>query len=294
MNQFPLGKISNTGVFKERLVYIDYIFNSAIRTNQYDTNNYQPMIKVAFLGRGDNFLDKMFTAEDGQFILTFVKNVLFDNELNIYKRSSYMIMREALLYVHFDTGIIFKDIFDYAHIESEETKQFLIFLYKDKLYENISEISSFDKDYKKSTKILARLNNTEIQNDMYYYNGFFGIYSCSKIGYYISDENIKYFHVTMFYKDVFGSIRDPYSFFMPLLQNPANIITVINTIPENIKPVISQSETGRKKKPKKQPKDTYLGLSLVGKIASASNLQNKKITVAWFLCEIMYPFFFAN
>lgn len=294
MNQFPMERIPPISIFKERLFYIDYIFNSAIKINQYDSNSYQPLIKVAFLGKGDTFLDRIFTAEDGEFILTFVKNVLFDSDLNIYKRSSYMIMREALSYVHFDTGIIFKDIFEYAQIEKEEVKQILIFSYEDKLYEDISEISSNDQNYKTKTKILIKSNGTEIKNDMYIYNRLFGIYSQSKIGYYISDDNIKYFHVTMFYKDVFGAIRDQYAFFMPLLQNPDNVIPLINTIPDNIKSVIQNTETGRKKKQKKQPKDNYLGMSLVGQIASASNLQNKKIIVAWYLCEIMYPFFFRN
>lgn len=281
-------------IYKNHLAYIDLLFNAALRNNQIDQSNYAPFIKVGFLGNANHYLDRMFCVEEGLVMLIFVRNVQFGTEPGEYKRSAYMIVRNKTKLIHFDTGIIFSDVFDYAHIEPQETVNNISFLYNGLIYTDIKQISSIDGDYKSKTKIAININGNELPNDMYYYcYGFRGDVT-SKIGYYIPDENFEYYHVIHHFPDNFGKISNPQIFFQSLLSDSNNIYNLLNFVFEdpNLGKHVQLTRTGKPKK--KIAANTYNGISLATYLSSETDHQAKKTAIGWFLCEILYQFFFFD
>lgn len=281
-------------VYKNHLPYIDFLFNAALRTNQIDQFNYSPLLKLAFLGNADHYLDRMFVIEEGQIILFLVRNVQFAQEPGEYRRSAYTILRSKTKLIHYDTGIIFSDIFDYAHIEPQETINYISFLYEGKIYTNITEISSIDPTYKLKTKIAININGNELPNDIYYYCCGFQSDIKQKIGYYIPDENLEYYHVIHSFPANFGKVSNQQMFFQNLLSNPNNVYNLLSFVFDdpNLGKPIALTRTGKPKK--KIAGNAYNGVSLATQLATETDSQAKKMIIGWFLCEILYPFFFYN
>lgn len=286
---YPLEKIGPVGTFKERLPYIDLFFNISIKTDQNDMVNYAPIIKVGFIGKGINFTDRMFVAEETEHMLIFVRNVTFDSEPGGYRRSVYIIPRKYIKYVHFDTGYVVSDMLDYSLVESEEVSKFIHFSYEDKIYERLSEIVNLDKNYKTKTKIIMKGTDQVMNFSLFDYIRDPASEARNKLGYFVPEDSIKYYHVMMFIGQKFGKLQNQYAIFSQLLEDRQNIYNNIYRL------VTSISDTGGtavKVTKKGIPKTDLISESLVSTITRDDTLQMKKIFVAWFLCEIMYPFFF--
>lgn len=281
-------------IYKNHLPYIDILFNISLKVHQNDQTNYSPFLKVGFFGNADHFLDRMFVVEDGPMIVVFVRNVQNESDVSSYKRSVYMIIRRKLKFIHFDSGIIFDDIFDYAHIENEEVNKYISFVYNGNVYKDIKEISNIDLDYKSKTKIYIDFNGMELQNDLYYYCYAFQGEISKKIGYYIPTENIEYYHVVHHFRSDFGKNPNQQLMFQNLLNDTNNFYTLINYIFEdpNFGKAPEFTRYGNIKK--KASKSTYNGVSLVTQLATKTDIQSKKMIIGWFICEILYQFFFYN
>lgn len=289
-----LDKVPPITIYKDRFQYLNLIFNLCLKKGQYDQANYSPTIKVAFLGKCNHYLDRMFVVEEAETMITMVKNVSAVTDSSIYKRSAYIMMREAFKFVHFDTGYIFDDLFEYAHIEHDEISKIISFYYEGSIYQNIKDISSKDVDYKSKTRVFLTSNNQEIGNNINFY-----IYNLSseisyKIGYYIPDNSIKYFHCMTHIPDKFGGFQDQMSAYNSLLTDPQNFLLLINNVLTDTKPQLSNLDEGDKKSKgkKKAPKNKFIGVSLVTKLSEWPTLQMKRITIGWFICEVLYQFFF--
>lgn len=291
------SKITPIPVYSQNLNIINMIFNTTLKVNQMDATNFSPTYKLGFLGNGQHYLDRMFTVEERNGMLFFVRNVQFGDEQNSYKRSVYTIPQNKTLYVHYTTGTLFKDLFDYAHLESSEVSNNVIFQYDNQFYNTINEISEKDpNDYKTKTRIFIKSTQNEIYNNMYIYGTYIDFQSQNKVGYYIPESSIEYYHTIYFLGKLFGVVDNnyKYQFFSDLSSNPNNIYNVINQVftdPRQIGGQILNKNGMPKKQPKKNP---YMGVSLMNKLASEINLQFKRFTIGWFLCEIMYPLFFAD
>lgn len=291
-----LEKISPVTVYKDRLQYLNLLFNLSLKSNPYDSVNYSPVIKLAFLGKGNHYLDRLFVVEETETMITMVKNVSTTTGDGVYKRSAYMMMRQAFKFVHFDTGSIISDLLEYAHLEVDEIAKHFYFWYEGKAYGNIIEISSRDTEYKSKVSIVLKSSNTVFENNinMYIYN--LGVETSFKIGYYIPDESILYFHVMVHMPDKFGGIPDIGSAINSLLADPNNFSVLINSVLSDISPQITtvNDENKKSKGKKKLPKNKFLGISLITKISETASLQMKRIFVGWFICEVLYQFFFYN
>lgn len=289
------SRISPIQIFVQNLHHINTLFNISLKQNQMEAGNYAPIFKLGFLGNGSHYLDRMFTIEERNGIIFFVRNVQFGDEKNEYRRSVYSIIKDKTLYVHYTTGILFKDLFDYAHIEPTEISETLYFYYNDKYYNTIKEISDQDPiNYKTKTIIVSKIKQIEIPNDMLIYGSFFGLTSQLKVGYYIPEENIPYYHVILFMGKQFGLVPNASHFFQSIANDPNGMYTVVNTVFLDPRQY-GQAKLNKSGNLKKQSKNNpYVGVNLINKLSSEKILQNKRFIVGWFLCEIMYQFFFSD
>lgn len=256
----------------QRLNYIDDIFNDSIAP-EIQNANFNPIIKVGFLDGYENIRQKMFVAEETKYMLIFVKNVDFvdtTNKQNKFKRSAYAIIRRKVKYIHFETRNIINDIFDYSFLEPNEISNNISFVYNNEYTtNNIYDIYNIDNNYKSKTRIFTN-DNQEIENDLYYYFTIFKNQIQYKLGYYVDDEAIKFFHVIMFISWNYGNIPNEEYVFNELM------ISKKRTIDEIIKTYYNDKGSR----------------SLISQIKSDEHLQLKKIFVACFLCETLYSFFF--
>lgn len=293
IGQIPFERVRPITIYKERLQYSNYLFNITLRNGQTDTNDYSPLIKVGFLGDCRHHLDRLFVSEETEHMVIMVKNVDANIEPGIYKRTAYIIVRSKLKYVHFDTGYIISDIFDYAHIEPLEVLNYICFSYEDVIYDNIVDISSKHPNYKTKTKIIVRSNGVELINNLFYYIYNFKNEIVFKLGYYIPESSIVNFHAMCHIPDKFGVLPNIIPAFEAILNNPSNIITLINSVLDGSKEYQNEdlNASGKKKK-KKQPKNKFVGVSLMAKLMDTNSLQMRKIFIGWFLCEVLYQFFF--
>lgn len=292
MSQIQYESVKPITIYKERLQYSNYLFNVALKSNQNDTNNYSPLIKVGFLGDCRHHLDRLFVVEETEPMVIMVKNVDARSEPGIYKRTAYIIVRSKLKYVHFDTGFIINDIFDYSHIEPLEISNYILFYYEDNFYDKIVDISSKDINYKTKTKIFVKNTGNELTNNLFYYIYNFGIQTVNKIGYYIPESSIPNFHVMCHIPYKFGKIPNIISTFDSILSNQSNIIVLINNVLDiSTEYHETLTITGKTKK-KKQPKNKFVGVSLIAKLMDTNSLQMKRIFIGWYLCEVLYQFFF--
>lgn len=266
-------------VYKDHLVYIDGIFNICLGEGN------SPIIKLGFLGNTNHILDRMFVIDDNEIMILFAKTVQFGTDEGEYRRSIYIMTRSKINLIHFDTKTVFGDLFDYSHIETSEISKNIIFVYNNTIYESISQISSIDPDYKSKTKIYDKTGNYELQNSIYQYSRIFPGEISKKIGYYVTDENIKYFHVIHFIPGMFGKIPNLQQFFNLLQSDYNNIQKLVFTIFED--PLGGITKKGKKKNP-------HIGVNLINRLTKDNDLQSKKMTIGWFLCEIMYSFIFLN
>lgn len=288
-----LNRVEPILVIKQTLPYIDMLFNLCLKINDMDGINYSPLIKLAFYNKCNHYLDRLFVVEETESMVIMVKNVSTGTEAGVYKRSAYIIMKKALKFVHFDKGYIFSDLFEYCHIEPEETSKHLYYRYQDRNYRTIEEISSIDKDYKTKTKILYLQNNNEVPNDINLYIKYLGNEIIFKVGYYIPDESIKFFHVMMHLPSRFGELENPITVFESILADPNNLKVLINTVLLDLNPTGQKIGVKSKKIKSNQPKNKYLGMSLVSQLFKESDsLQLKRIFIGWFMCEVLFSFFF--
>lgn len=297
-----LEKIHPVTVYQDRLIFLEYLFYYSLRINEYDTTNYSPSIKLAFIGNGNNILDRLFVVEETESMILMVKNVSVPpKNVSIknepYKRSAYIMMRQAFKFVHFDTGYIFNDLLDYCHIEPERISNYIYFVYEDNRYENIKDISSKDDKYKSKVRIFTN-NNMEITNNINFYIQYIGYSEIkSKIGYYISNESIKYFHVMSHLKENFGSLENIETSSPILISDPTKFLYLINTVLNTITSesvIIDDESRSRCKKQKKKVTKETIGFSLVTKLKEQESNQNKRIAIGWFICEVLYQFFFRS
>ena len=289
-----LERIQPITVYKERLQYLQMLFNISLKTNINDSNNYSPVIKLAFIGKGKHYLDRLFVVEETESMILMVKNVSNTTDLRIYKRSAYIMMRDAFKFVHFDTGYILNDLLDYCHVEPNEIIKYIYFIYNEKVFENINEISSNDTEYKSKVRILLKSNNLEIGNNINFYIYNLGIEISFTLGYYIPDNSIKYFHVMGHMPDKFGVLPDLQGTFSLLLSDPNNLFILANSILFDITPqtITINDENKKSKGKKKEPKNKFIGISLITKLSETESIQTKRIFIGWFICEVLYQFFF--
>jgi hypothetical protein len=294
LNKIILFIIKIMNIRSQNLDYIDYIFNNLIGT-EFQQNN-SPFIKVAFLGNSTDFSEKMFVADDSKNIITLVRNVRSGVKLDNIKRSVYMIIKIKLKYIHFSTGNIFSDIYDYAILESDETSKVIYFEYNGIKYDKIKDIIRYE-NYKDKTKIFFKQGDQQISNDMTNYliiMRHFGVI-VKNIGYYIPNESLKYFHVVQSVSSNFGKITNEREFFTKLLENPVvKINELINTElngskinQENCKDCGDEDDEGEDNGKRKTIK-----MSLKTKIDSTKIIQEKKILLALFFSEVLFNFYF--
>lgn len=268
----------------QNLQYIDLFFNKSISPEISVNNLYNPIIKVGFLGQIENIFDRMFVAEESKHMVIFVKNVT-SSTTGKNKRAVYIIIRRKLKYIHLFNGNIINDIFEYSWYEPEETKKNIYFQYNDERYESIADVYNIDNDFKSKTKIFTN-DDQEISSDLFDYFSLFRDEIQYKLVYYVEDDSINYFHVMMHISQNFGVIN--IDFFRILQLNPEE--TTNKIISSRMHNPDSKKKVSSSKKETSSSETEILSLSET--LASEKYLQTKKITVAWFLCEVMYNFFF--
>lgn len=254
-----LNYISPVNVRSDSLWYIDNLFNTCIKNNA----NNSPCILLGILKSGESPLEKMFVAEEKNHNVIFIRNV--EHESGIFRRSAYIIVRSKILFIHFATGFILRDIFDYCHVEHEQVKNVVCFFYEGLQYDNIADISSRDVNYKSKTHIFT-YDKREINSSIFNILPILGLRIFNNIGYYIPDESIKNFHVMAYFSKLFGQFDKSVNF-----NNIEKIISSVPTI---------------------GPPKIHLNTSLEIKLNSYNELQDKKIVIAWFLCEAMFNIFY--
>jgi hypothetical protein len=283
----------SVNINSQRLDVITKLFNITLSN---DLTNMAPFIKVGLIGNYSSIFDRFFTTEENKIMLTFVRNVKNTDDDDAYKRSAYMIVRKKTRLIHFRTGLIFDDVFDYAHIEQTELYNFGIsFYYNDKYYTNINDISSIDPEYKQKT-IICYLNNSNqivMENHIHTYCYLFGNFIDKKVGFYIPDENIEYLHVIHHFKSSFGLIADKNRCWAYLDNNDNNLNILINQ--NFINPATMKEIKYTKKGTVKNEKDidNFIHLNLISKIKSVNDYQIKRLIIGWFISEILYSYIFC-
>ena len=276
----------------ERLHYIEYIFNLCLYGALESPTAVSPAIKVGFIEKGSHVLERMFVVEDSAPMILFVINTPLKVKTTVFIRTAYIITRSKVNYIHISSGVIFKDLLDYCLLEPEETSTNLYFYHKDKVYTDINEIISKDPKYKETTRVFLRSSNQEIGNNLFMYSYMFKNIVQYKLGYYINPANYEdYFHPMSNISTNFGALPNIIEVFTALLTNPQNVTGLIN-IP--FEPNVVEDIDITVEKSKKERKAKMVGMSLIGKIRSLTSIQEKRVTIGWFLCEIMYRFFYDD
>lgn len=274
--------------------YISYIFNKLLRQSQMDTNNYSPILKFGFYGNGAHMSERMFTSEESMYMISFVKNVTLEPPSSATRRSFYMIVRSKVHYVHFVTGIIFKDLLDYANLEEQEVSKYFVFQHNGRIYERVSEIIHIDTNYKQNTKILAKTNSSEFPNDIFYYLHYIPMVDNSykepelKIGYYIPESSLPSFHVSLHISTCFSLKMDRTPLYNAIINDFSTLDKLLLT---NLSEGLSKSK--KYEEDGKLISFNFVESSLAIRVASTNKIQQKRIDIAWFLAEILYGLFFV-
>ena len=121
-----VSRIPPVPVFTQNLNYINILFNITLKQNQMEPGNYAPTFKLGFIGNGSHYLDRMFTIEERSGIIFFARNIEFGDEKNEYRRSMYAIVQNKTIYVHYTTGILFKEQISF-YCQNRDYKYFLDF-----------------------------------------------------------------------------------------------------------------------------------------------------------------------
>ena len=282
------SKIDPIRVHMERFQYIDYIFNLCLSGSFQSATIVSPAIKVGFIERGSHVLERMFVAEDFESMLIFLRNVPLGSKPNVYIRTAHIMPRSFINYVHFTTGLIFKDLFDYCLIERDETNANLYFIHEDQVCFDLNEIIAKDQNYKTNTKIFIKTSNFEIGNSLFLYSYSFKEYIQYKVGYYLLDVNYDYFHPMINISKNYGQLQNAYNIFTSILSNSEYIVSLVNFQFQSSLTVDDEDGVKNGRKPK------LIGMSLIDNVKACKSNQEKRITIGWFLCEIMYGFFFDN
>lgn len=289
----PFTKINPINVRTEFSQLISYSFNSLLKKNTSDVNNYSPLIKFGFYHNANSIEEKMFVCDDADLMVSFVKNVILNPPNNNVRRSFYMIIRPKVSFIHLISGYIFDDLIDYAVLENEEFNKYLFLMYDNKYIVNPLELYQIDKDFKNKIKIYTRDSNQEFQNNMRdymkylpYNSQFFTKEFETKIGYYIRDKNIENFHVSYHISECFSpDLFDKSQLVYSVMQNSAYLSTLFET---------DFTQIAQQMKNSKQKRENYVGSSLTRKIKSiGDNIQEQKFIISWFFCEMLFSLFFV-
>lgn len=294
MSVFPstgMQPISPLNIHSERFQYIDYMFNYCLTNNFEPQNIVSPSVKVCFIETGTKYTDRMFVAEDYEPMVLVVRNITTDKP-SLFNRVAHIIVRSKINYVHFSTGSIFKDLFDYSFLEPEEIKTNIYFYHNEKTYDNIGDIAKIDEDFKMTTRVFLRNNNMEIGNNLFYYSYTFKYPSTQKIGYYILPQNYEYLHVITNIPTKFGEMNDDINKFNEMLQDPNKIFNVLSYIFGDVPSIMVEVKGKNGKSKYKETKVKSVNKSLIDKVNSTTAKQEKVVIISWFLCEIMFKFFY--
>lgn len=269
---------------------ISYTFNTLLKTDINDMNNYSPILKFGFYGTGTDFTEKMFVSEENENMVTFVRNVILELQKTVIRRSVYMIIRSKISYIHLSTGIIFDDLLDYAIIENEEISNFFEFDYDGTRYSNPSNISYLDENYKLKTKIMIKGTENQFPNDFYTYllsypydntNSFKNIEF--KVAYYIKEQSLGNFHVVNHIALCFCDEDKRQNICSYVISNTNNLQQIIDT---------NLSKDGLSNNMNNENKTKYIGSSLSVCVKSLSSLQKKQYYISWFFAEVLFELFF--
>lgn len=295
MENFGISKINPININPNGINFIDCIFNSfGIEV---------PYIKLSFFSNGENVLERMFICEDNDNMITAVMNVISSTDEKtkkiIYRRAVYMIVRSKISYVHFASGEIFSDLFEYSILESYETDNCLVFVHNG-IQDTLFNIKNRDSNYKTNTSVFFRYYENDIENFHEIGNDIFNYIKCSKyygnneidkkIGYYLKNENFDYFHPILRMKKSFG-----YSSFINqmcdfYLQNFDRIGEFTGKVFDKNQFYPSNCDE----------KANYFDNSLHGIVASLyedsfeKNLQNIKFNIGFFISEILYRYIYGD
>lgn len=259
---------------------------------QHTINDFSivPILKVGFFGSGENYLEKMFVVEENQFIISFVKNVFLGNKEQSYRRSMYIIVRSKVSYVHFKTGTIFKDIFDYALIEKDEVAEFFEFEYKGTRSLDVESLYYDDNDFKTKTKIFIKSTDIEVENNFYHYIYYLPINPQlqykeiqNKVGYYIEEDSLSNFHICQHFSKIFST------------QDSDQIIKYIYDNAENLDQIISQIVNTNFSSGYINNDNNKIKInndSLINIIKNEISSQLKSTQIGVFLAEVLFKLFF--
>ena len=285
-----MERIDPIQIYKERLNLISYFYSYSFKNEELLKS---PLLKVGILGTGKTYLDKLFVIEETNPMVLFIKNNIYKDKDIPYRRTIYSIVRTKLKYVHYDSGIIFSDLLDYAHIDRNEIRRFFKFQYEGKIYENIDEISSIDNEYKLKTNILNIHDNSIFPNNMYLYNYYLKTEALNNVGYYIPESSCINLHPILFIPKLFGLLPGSFEpkniYFDQMLAHFGNLEFTFQYLFE-IKCLQYTSEKNSKK---------YIDNSIKNIIVNVSGASDKyylnqqnRMSIGHFICEVLYEFFF--
>lgn len=280
-------------VNQQRLYRLNELYNIGLKTNIPGVASAIPIFKVGFIGKGTQYLDRMFTVEERLRMLFFVRNVNYGENKDEIRRSWYVIPLRMTKYIHLSIGITFSDFFDYAHLEEEEVSQYVTFYYNGNPIRSIREASNVDADYKSKTRIRINASGYELMNDMQTYGQSVGLISQVKVGYYIPDESIRFYHAVEFLPNQFGLVLDQGRFFYEMDNDPDAMYKIANYTfadPRQYKPPKLTKKGTLKTQPAKNP---FLAVSLMNHLEGKSE-QDKLAIIGWFICEILYSYIFTD
>lgn len=286
-------------IHKDRLNLISYLYlNSFTGSYRRELENSkellkQPLMKIAILGEGTSYFDRLFVCEETPTIIMMVKNMIFesDRELPI-RRTIFSIVRSKLKYVHYDTGIIFDDLLDYAHIEPDEVNKYFKYYYEQNYYDNIKDISSKDSDYKSKVLIYDVQSGQVFYNNMYYYNFYKRDESLLKVGYYIQNSSCVNLHPVLFCSKLFGLLPNmmkgtEYMYFQQLLVSYNSDLNFISRSLLDVN--LTKYSDGKSRKYNSNLIDSLLANNSQKKEYVH---QNNRMLIGSFIAEILYSFFF--
>lgn len=304
-------KIEPIRVHSERFDLIDSVFNLSLGGFLFPQGNQtslSPAIRIAFIERGLHVLERMFVVEDFKPMITMILNTPLKRP-NAYIRTAYMIVRTHIDYIHYKSGYIFKDLFDYCLFEHQQTNANLFFLHNGSTDLTLNQIIAKDPNYKVNTRVFLRSNNYEIGNDMFQYSYFFRQQIQDNVAYYVREEKYEdYFHPILNFTKNFGKAEEIGNIYASILQNPQLIVNFVNHIFKSSSDLdvyddeyedesdddSDDEDQKKKKKTKKERKTKYIGMSLIAKIGTTEKMQEKRIIIGCFICEMMYRLFFDD
>lgn len=286
-------------IYSERLKYINLTYNYLLNQSftELSNNNKQPAIKLGFIGDASSESERLFVAQDSPQLILMIRKTKLETDKEKKIKSVYFIVRSLVKYIHFSTGYIIKDIFDYFSLEIEEMFSNVYFIhyipqfdsygnfiqYNTTQYTDIREIMKIDENYKTTTTVHLIYNNFKIE-DIYTYSYIYMQIVERKIGYYVPVESYKCFHPHINISENFGNLSNEelqYQY-QSLLFSDQYLVNFIN-----LKMVSNYNSINIKQK--------ITTISLNDKISGIPNNeeQEKRVVISWFLIDVLYNFIFG-